>query len=163
MLFCLKISVKIPSRSPVMNPLIKRMGAMNLVFSPKRKKRAAASCARLFPKAPAKLIPNALTLFLKMSFTKIIMNADEKEPAAEKMNMYEKSVPVITPCEIILKRTTRKISFFLRTESESIIGRFVSPSLKKGSGFGIAYSTAERKRQRAEKKASSFVLSLTDF
>lgn len=85
-------------------------------------------------------------------------SADEKDPAAEKINTYEKIVPEIIPWAIILKKTTRAISLFVRMESERIIGRFVSPSRRNGSGFGMAYSTAERKRQSAEKKVIIFVL-----
>lgn len=32
------------------------------------------------------------------------------------------------------------------------IGRFARPNRKNGNGFGMAYSTAERKRQSAAKK-----------
>ncbi|MDO4507706.1 MAG: hypothetical protein Q4B64_12240 [Spirochaetales bacterium] len=45
---------------------------------------------------------------------------------------------------------------------ESMMGRFASPSLKKGTGFGIAYSTAERKKHNAEKKAS-FLIGLSTY
>lgn len=158
LLFCLKSSVKIPSALPVTNPVIKSIGAMYLAFWPKRMKRATKSWARLFASAPERLIPTELIFERKIEFARIIINAEEKEPAAENRKMYEKSVPEITPWAITLKKTTRAISCFFKVERERITGRFASPSLRNGSGFGIAYSTAERKRQSAEKKVISFVL-----
>lgn len=41
--------------------------------------------------------------------------------------------------------------------NEIITGRFARPILKNGTGFGIAYSTAERKKHKAEKKASFLI------
>lgn len=140
------------------NPVIKSIGAMYLAFWPNRKSLAMQSWAKLFDKVPARLIPNALIFDLNNLLARIMTKAEEKEPAAENRKIYEKSVPEITPWATTLKKTTRAISRFFKIESERITGRFASPSLRNGSGFGIAYSTAERKRQIAEKKVISFVL-----
>lgn len=121
-------------------------------------KRATKSWARLFASAPERLIPTELIFERKTAFARIITKAEENEPAAEKTKMYEKIVPEITPWATILKRTTSAISRFLRTESDKITGRFASPRRRNGSGFGIAYSIAERKRQSAEKNVMSLVL-----
>lgn len=146
-----------PSKVPVTNPVIKRIGAMNFAFWPKRMKRATKSWARLFASAPERLIPTELIFERKTAFARIITNAEENEPAAEKTKMYEKIVPEITPWATTLKRTTSAISRFLRTESDKITERFASPRRRNGSGFGIAYSIAERKRQSAEKNVMSFI------
>lgn len=37
-----------------------------------------------------------------------------------------------------------------------IIARFAKPNLKNGTGFGIANSTAEKKRHKAVKKVRRF-------
>lgn len=158
-LFCLKISANIPSALPVIRPKARRAGAIYFVFSPKIISLALKICAALFASAPARLMPTALIFDLKILLVRIIANAEKKEPAAEKIKTYEKSVPEIIDCAKTLKSTIKAISRFLKKESERIIGRFASPRRRKGSGFGTAYSIAERKRQSAEKKVISFVRS----
>jgi hypothetical protein len=86
------------------------------------------------------------------------MHALANEPAAEKTKIYEKSVPDINPCPKTLKITTRNVSLLVIFSSERRIGRLASPRRRNGSGFGIAYSIADRKRQRAVKKDSNLVL-----
>lgn len=131
---------------------------MYLTFAPNKKNLARKSCAKLFDSTPARLVPKALIFDLNKRHTKTITKAEEKEPAAESKKIYEKTVPEIMLWAATLKKTTRAISWFFNIEMERITGRFASPSLRNGSGFGIAYSTAERKRQSAEKKVINFVL-----
>lgn len=60
-------------------------------------------------------------------------------------------------CKITLSKIKSALSFLVMHKKESITGRFARPILKKGTGFGTAYSTAERKKHNAEKKASFLI------
>lgn len=85
------------------------------------------------------------------------MNPLAKEPAAENTKIYENNVPDINPCAKTFSRIKNKVSRFLKIERERSIGRLASPSLKKGSGLGMAYSIADRNIHKAAKKDISFV------
>lgn len=156
--FAMKILQKMPRATALTSPEPSSTGAMNFVFSPKMIKRATASCARLFPKAPARHRPIAEKCldFPNKKKKNNIVNPLAKEPAAEKTKIYEKRVPEINPCARTFKKMRSKVSFLLKTERESRIGRFAKPKRRNGNGFGIAYSTAERNMQRAAKKEISF-------
>lgn len=82
-------------------------------------------------------------------------NPDAKEPATENAAMYEKRVPVMSDCAKTLNKISKTVSRFFITERETITGKFAMPSRIKGSGLGIAYSTAARNMQSAEKKGTS--------
>lgn len=148
-----------PRIKPVTRPLIKRTGAIYFVLSPKIIRRATPICAMLLASAPARHKPTADRCFdlpSAMYSTSISMPL-AKEPAAENTKIYEKKVPEINPCARTLRRIRNRVSRFLNRESDSKTGRFASPSRKNGSGFGIAYSTAERNIHKAAKNDISFV------
>ena len=77
-------------------------------------------------------------------------------PPAEKSTIYEKRVPDTMDCPKTLTKTSKKYCRALSKKRAKIIGRFARPSLIKGSGFGTAYSTADKKIQRAAKKGTRF-------
>lgn len=159
----MNMSAHIPSAVPVTVPVIKRTGAIYLVFDPNSMNCATISCAALLASAPARLSPTVPSSFvcLNKDQSAIIAIALANDPAAEKTNMYENNVPEIKPCPRILRRTRRNVSRRRIFLSERRTGRFARPSLRNGSGLGIAYSTAERKRQRAAKKEMSLIRSLS--
>lgn len=63
-------------------------------------------------------------------------------------------MPEISPWVRVFISTKRIISFPDNFEKANKMGKFASPSRKKGSGLGIAYSIMDKKRQRVEKKTS---------
>lgn len=85
------------------------------------------------------------------------MRAEAKDPATENKIVYEKRVPEIKFWTKIFKRTRRKNWDAGKMKRLRIIGAFARPSRKNGKGLGIANSTAEKKRQRAVKKARIFL------
>ena len=77
----------------------------------------------------------------------------EKVPPIERIIICEKNVPYTSPCI----HTFRKISIRKAGKGKKVIpiriGRLASPIRRKGKGFGIIYSNAERKRQHAARRA----------
>ncbi len=108
----------------------------------------------MLARAPAELIPTRVMFDRITEERKIITIPLAMDPAAENRKIYEKRVPVISPWPNILRNTRRIVSFDLKTSSETRTGRLASPSLKKGKGFGIRYSTVEKKIQKAAKRAT---------
>jgi hypothetical protein len=74
-------------------------------------------------------------------------------PAREKIKIYENSVPVINAWPRILIHERSKKERNERMSRASIRGRFAIPRRIKGTGFGMRYSTVERKRQNAPRSA----------
>ena len=148
-----KMPVIRPKHSPVTKPEINSTGAMYSTAFPKSKKFDSAICAAVFANAPAKLTPTQLTCRFALRCNTSIAAAEANEPAAENKKIYEKRVPVIKPCPSILSSTKSKISFAPNTYKASTSGIFASPKRIKGSGLGITYSTADKKRHSEAKKA----------
>ncbi len=164
----MKSSEKIPKRSPVTSPEISRIGAIYFVLAPKRKNRARVIWAIVLARDPVRLIPivlilancrslvNSLSVLFNNEYNAIIAIADENEPAAENKKMYEKRVPEIIPCAVILKAAKSKTFLLGSRKRARITGKFERPRRRNGNGFGIAFSIVERKRQRAARKGTSF-------
>ena len=139
---------------------------MYFVFSPKRKNFAKKSCENVLASEPIKLSPIAEIFKNFRSLVELspfvikkricIASAEEKELTPENKKMYEKIVPEIIPCKTTLNKTRKKTSRFLNKKSEKITGKFASPSLKKGSGFGIAFSMVAKNKHNATKKEINF-------
>jgi hypothetical protein len=79
--------------------------------------------------------------------------AENMVPAREKIKIYENSVPVINAWPRILMHERSKKERNERMSRASIRGRFAIPRRIKGAGFGMRYSTVERKRQNAPRSA----------
>ena len=58
-------------------------------------------------------------------------------------------MPPTKPCPKTLIATRVRKAGSGKMSTASMIGRFASPSLRKGRGLGIMYSMVERKKQRA--------------
>jgi hypothetical protein len=98
-------------------------------------------------------IPIKLMLDLKMRRSASITRLERSVPVREKRKIYEKSEPVIRACPRILTSARTAKSANGRISIASISGRLAIPSLIKGSGLGIIYSIAERKRHSAPRRA----------
>ena len=63
-------------------------------------------------------------------------------------------MPEIKPCTKVFITTKSATFLSFSLEKANKIGRFAKPSRKKGKGFGMAYSTMDKKRHNAEKNKS---------
>src|SRR5690554_4233932 len=87
--------------------------------------------------------------------------AEAKLPPAENKIIYEKRVPEMSACPRTFIKTSKKYSRVLSKKRAKMMGAFARPSRIKGSGLGIEFSTAAKKKQREPKNKIRAVLSFT--